>query len=227
MKPENHLTGSTWMSWSTGKDSAYALCRLIAEAQHKVTGLFTTVTDVFERVSMHGVREALLQRQANAIGLPLHRVMIPPACINTVYEEKMNRLVGHAIAQGVTHMAFGDLFLHDIRLYREERLAPSGIRPVFPLWKEPTDLLARRMIASGIKAILTCVDPRKLPPSFAGREFNLKLLNELPPGTDPCGENGEFHTFVYDAPIFMAPIPIEVGEVIERDGFVFADVREI
>lgn len=214
----------TWLSWSSGKDSAYTLARLRSSTTHEVTGLLTTVTDRYDRVSMHGVRTELLEAQARAVGLPLHDVRIPSPCPNGVYEERMAAAVETARRAGVGAMAFGDLFLEDIRAYRIEKLRPTGMTPIFPLFGMPTDRLAREMIAARLRAILVCVDPRRLDRRFAGREFDAELLEALPPGVDPCGENGEFHTFVYDGPGFAAPIPIRRGEVVERDGFIFADL---
>ena len=176
------------------------------------------------RVAMHAVRRALLEAQADRLGLPLHVVEIPSPCPNDVYAEKMAAAMHEAAAAGVTRVVFGDLYLEDIRAYREEALADSAVDPVFPLWQRPTRALAREMIAGGVRAILTCVDPHQLPASFAGRAFDESLLAELPEGVDPCGERGEFHTFVWDGPGFSSPIDVEVGEIVERDGFVFADV---
>ncbi|MGI0151752.1 MAG: ATP-binding protein, partial [Thermoplasmata archaeon] len=188
-------------------------------------GLLTTVTAPFERVSMHGVRVGLLELQARALGLPVHRVEIPFPCPNSVYEERMGVAVACARAAGVEVIAFGDLFLEDVRRYREERLAGTGLRPLFPLWGRPTMALAEEMIASGLKAVLVSVDPRQLEERFAGREFDLELLRELPPSVDPLGERGEFHTFAYDGPMFDRAIPWERGELARRDGFVFQDLR--
>lgn len=215
------------LSWSSGKDSAYALHRLRREGGFDVVGLLTTVTGTFARVSMHGVRESLLERQAEAVGLPLWKVRIPYPCPNPTYEGLMAGALGAARARGIRHVAFGDLFLEEIRAYREERMASVGMTCLFPLWGEETRALAERMLAEGIRARLVCVDPRELAPSFAGRAFDAELLRDLPPGVDPCGERGEFHTFVTDAPGFRAPIPVVPGEVVERDGFVFADLRPV
>ena len=190
-----------------------------------VAGLLTTVNEVFDRVAMHAVRRSLLEAQAAAIGLPLYPVDIPSPCSNAEYDARMGRAVRRFVEDGFTHVAFGDLFLEDVRRYREERLTGTGLTPLFPLWQaQPTSALAREMIASGLRANLTCVDPRKLPASFAGRAFDASLLADLPAGTDPCGEHGEFHTFVSDGPMFRRPLAVRVGEVVERDGFVFADV---
>jgi uncharacterized protein (TIGR00290 family) len=186
-------------------------------------GLLTTVTEAFERVSIHGVREELLRRQADAVGLPLTVVRIPYPCPNPVYERAMGEALARVRSDGVRHVVFGDLFLEDVRQYRESRMAGVGMECVFPLWGRPTAPLARAMVESGLRARIVCLDPRRLPRSFAGREFNDSLLNDLPPSVDPCGENGEFHTFVTESPMFRAPIVVRSGTVIERDGFVFAD----
>lgn len=186
--------------------------------------LLTTVTETFGRVSMHGVREELLDAQAAAVGLPLYKVRIPFPCPNEVYEQAMRRALAAAAEEGVRHMIFGDLFLEDVRRYREERLRPVGVEGVFPLWGRPTGALAREMIGSGLKARICCLDPRRLPRSLAGRPFDADLLAELPADADPCGERGEFHTFVWDGPEFRAPIPLRVGETVERDRFVFTDL---
>jgi uncharacterized protein (TIGR00290 family) len=212
------------MSWSGGKDGAYALWRLQQEARHDVAALLTTVTEGYDRISMHGVRDALLQAQADALGLPLRRIPIPPGCPNDLYESRMEAAVRALQADGVEGVAFGDLFLQDIREYRERNCARIGIAPLFPIWQEPTQALARRMIAEGFRATLCCVDPRKVAPAFAGRDFDGALLDDLPGHVDPCGENGEFHTYVHDAPNMRAPIPFRMGEVVEREGFVFADL---
>jgi uncharacterized protein (TIGR00290 family) len=180
-----------------------------------------------DRVAMHAVRRALVQAQADRLGLPLHLVELPNPCPNDVYEARMAVAMADATASGVAHMVFGDLFLADIRAYREAALAGSGITPLFPLWQRPTDRLARDMISSGIRAVITCVDPAQLDADFAGRQFDEHLLAELPTSVDPCGENGEFHTFVYDGPGFSSAIDVDVGEVVERDGFVFCDVRPV
>ncbi len=213
-----------WMSWSTGKDSAYALLELKKNSNYEVAGLFTTVTADYERVAMHSTREILLQLQADALGLPLEIVRIPANCSNEIYETKMQELIEKAIASDVTAMGFGDLYLEDIRNYRVRLLANSGIEPVFPLWGRSTNVLAQEMFASGIEAVLTCIDPTKLSSSFAGRFFNAQTIKDMPANIDPCGENGEFHTFVFSSPNFSKRIPITVGEKVERGGFVFADV---
>lgn len=210
------------VSWSSGKDSAYALHE--AKRHFEIVGLVTTVTTVHARVSIHGVREELLEQQAAAIGLPLHRIGIPAPCPNQVYEDSLLAVLSAARGDGVTHVVFGDLFLADIRAYREKLLARIGLSCVFPLWERDTTTLARDMIASGLRATLTCVDLAKLDARFAGRAFDAALLAELPAGIDPCGENGEFHTFVTDGPMFAAPITVSRGEVVQRDGFAFADL---
>lgn len=212
------------VAWSSGKDCAWALHALRRAGEVEVAGLLTTVTEAFGRVSMHATREELLDRQAAALGLPCRKVRIPFPCPNERYELEMAAAIAAARAEGVTHVAFGDLFLADVRAYREAKLAGTGVAPLFPLWGRPTGALVREMIESGLRAVLTCVDPRRLDRTFAGRALDAALLAELPPGVDPCGENGEFHTFAFEGPMFAAPIAIATGEVVEREGFVFADV---
>jgi uncharacterized protein (TIGR00290 family) len=213
------------VSWSSGKDSAWMLHTLNQEYPGCVAGLLTTLNEAFDRVAMHAVRRSLLEAQADAAKLPLYPVHLPWPCSNAAYEQRMAAAVTQFIAAGFTHVAFGDLFLEDVRRYREERLAGTGLTPLFPLWKtQPTAELARQMIDGGLRAYLTCIDPRRLPATFAGRAFDAALLADLPPDVDPCGENGEFHSFVWDGPMFHRPISVHVGEVVERDGFVFADV---
>jgi len=212
------------VAWSSGKDSAYALHLARQDPGLDVVGLLTTVTDAYERVAMHGVREALLDAQAASVGLPLVKVRIPSPCPNQVYERAMGDAMAQALAQGVDHVVFGDLFLADIRAYREKQLARIGMTPLFPLWLRDTGALAREMIADGLSAVLTCVDPKQLDRSFAGRRFDGALLDALPSSVDPCGENGEFHTLVTAGPMFARPLRVRAGEVVERDGFVFADV---
>ena len=211
------------LAWSSGKDSAFALHVLRAQGV-AVAGLLTTINEAFERVAMHAVRLDLLRAQAEAVGLPLVEVRIPSPCPNEAYEAAMGAAMAEARERGMTAVAFGDLFLEDVRRYREERLAGTGLRPLFPLWGRPTRALAEEMIALGQKAVLTCVDPRTLPSAFAGRSFDAKLLADLPASVDPCGENGEFHSFAWDGPAFVHPVPVRVGEVVLRDGFVFADL---
>jgi uncharacterized protein (TIGR00290 family) len=214
----------TILSWSSGKDSAWSLQVLRSDPRFEVVALLTTMTREFDRVSMHGVRRELVEMQAAAAGLPLWRINIPSPCSNEAYESVMCEAVQRAVAQGISCIAFGDLFLEDIRAYREERLAGSGIEPVFPLWQQPTRELAEAMIAGGLRARISCVDPRVLPSRFAGREFDRELLADLPPGVDPCGERGEFHTFAWNGPMFERPIVVETGETVTRDGFVFTDL---
>jgi uncharacterized protein (TIGR00290 family) len=212
------------LAWSSGKDSAWSLHELRAAGEVEVVGLLTTINQAFDRVAMHAVRSELLRAQADAAGLPLWPVPIPWPCSNAEYEAAMSAALDRARGDGIDAVAFGDLFLEDIRRYREERLAPTGIRPLFPLWGRPTAALAAEMVTGGLRARLTCVDPRALDGSFAGRDFDAALLATLPPSVDPCGERGEFHTFAYDGPMFSRPIPIRSGEVVTRDGFVFADL---
>ena len=212
------------LAWSSGKDSAWALHVLRQRGDVEVVGLLTTVNEVHERVAMHAVRTALLQAQAAAAGLPLWPVPIPSPCSNHEYEAAMSAVIQRAQAAGITIMAFGDLFLEDVRHYRETQLASTGITPLFPLWGLPTKELAAHMIRSSLRARLTCIDPKQIAASFAGREFDESLLADLPPGVDPCGERGEFHTFAYAGPMFRHPIPIEQGQIVTRDGFVFADL---
>jgi uncharacterized protein (TIGR00290 family) len=212
------------LAWSSGKDSAWALHRLRHGGEWEVAGLLTTFNEAFGRVAMHAVRRQLVEQQAAAAGLPLWPVEIPWPCPNEEYERRMAAACGRAVAQGIGGVAFGDLFLEDVRAYRERQLAPTGLEPLFPLWRIPTDQLAREMIAGGQRSVITCVDPGKLDREFAGREIDLQFLRELPRGVDPCGENGEFHSFVYAGPEFARPLDIVVGETVERDGFLFVDV---
>jgi uncharacterized protein (TIGR00290 family) len=214
----------TWLSWSTGKDSAWSLHVLRSMPGIEVTGLFTTLNAAFDRVAMHAVRRTPLEMQADAACLPLHVIDIPHPCSNADYERTMGAFIAKARTYGVEAMAFGDLFLSDIRTYRETRLAGTGIAPLFPLWQRDTHALAREMIATGLTAHLTCVDPGRLPRPFVGRRFDTQLLADLPPGIDPCGENGEFHTCVSAGPMFRYPLDVSVGDIVERDGFVFADL---
>ena len=212
------------LSWSTGKDSAWTLHVLRNECAGAPAALLTTVSESHDRVAMHGVRTSVMRAQAEAAGLPLIVVHIPSPCSNEVYEDRMRAAVQRAVAEGFTHVAFGDLFLEDIRRYREERLVGTGLQPVFPLWGRPTAALAEEMIAGGLDARLTCVDPRVLTAEMAGRRFDRELLRDLPAGVDPCGERGEFHTCVLAGPMFSWRIEAEAGSVVERDGFVFADL---
>jgi uncharacterized protein (TIGR00290 family) len=212
------------IAWSSGKDSAWSLHEVRRAGEFDVVGALTTVTDSFARVSMHGVREELLQAQLKAAGFEPIVVRIPYPCPNEVYEREMAVAVQAAKARGVSHIIFGDLFLEDIRAYREKQLAGSGITPVFPLWLKPTGELAREMIGAGVEAHLAVVDLKKLQASFAGRRFDAALLDDLPAGADPCGENGEFHSFVAAGPMLKGKIAVKVGETVERDGFAFADL---
>ena len=212
------------MSWSGGKDSAQALRTLQRDPDVEVTALLTTITEDYERVSMHAIRADLLRTQAAATGLPLVEVRIPPECVNQTYRTRMEAAISSEPIAGVEHHAFGDLFLEDVRAYREETLATVGKKAVFPLWGMSTKNLAYRFIADGFRAVVTCVDPNKLDPSFVGREYDAAFLVDLPDSVDPCGENGEFHTFVHEGPIFDSPIAFTHGETIERDGFYFHDV---
>lgn len=212
------------LSWSSGKDAAYALHRLRADPDVEVAGLLTTLNSAFDRVAMHGVREALLDAQAEAAGLPLWKVPLPWPCSNEAYEAAMAEACARAAAEGITAVAFGDLFLEDVRAYREARLAGTGLAPLFPLWDQDTARLAREMIASGLKATLVCVDPRALEARFAGRAFDAALLADLPAGVDPCGERGEFHTFAWAGPMFRHPVAVAPGETVTREGFVFTDL---
>jgi len=217
-RPERAL-----LAWSSGKDSAFSL-HVLREQGVEVTGLLTTINDAFDRVAMHAVRLELLRAQADAVGLPLVEVRIPWPCPNEAYEAAMAEALAAARERGTTAVAFGDLFLEDVRRYREERMSGTGLVPLFPLWGRPTRALAEEMIALGQQAVLTCVDPRALPRAFAGRAFDAALLRELPAEVDPCGERGEFHSFAWDGPAFRRPVPVRVGEVVDRDGFVFADL---
>lgn len=212
------------LSWSSGKDSAWALYRLQQQRALKVVGLLTTVTAAFDRVSMHGVRRDVLEAQAAAAGLPLHQIEIPSPCPNEVYEAKMKAAMEQARRDGIETVAFGDLFLEDIRVYREENLARIGMRAVFPIWQEPTDQLAATMVDRGLEAVVVCVDPGKVDRSFCGRRYDDSFLADLPPDVDPCGENGEFHTLAFGGPMFGHTLDVAVGETVKRDGFVFTDV---
>jgi len=212
------------MSWSSGKDSALALHEIRSAGEVEITGLLTTVNAAAGRVAMHDVRRVLLEAQAAALGLPLRIVELPWPCPNPVYEQQMSAAMDAARQREVTQIIFGDLFLEDIRAYREASLAGTGMTPVFPLWRQPTAELARQILASGIRAVITCVDPAQAPKAIAGRWYDQALLLTLPEGVDPCGENGEFHTFVTDGPEFSRPLDVIIGETAERDGFVFTDV---
>jgi uncharacterized protein (TIGR00290 family) len=213
------------LSWSSGKDSAWTLHILRGDPSVELVGLVTTLNTEFQRVAMHGTRRSILEAQAAAAELPLWIVPLPWPCSNEIYEQRMAEVCNRAIAEDVDAFAFGDLFLADVRAYREKQLQPTGLEPLFPLWEIPTVELARTMIAGGLRAKLTCIDTKQLPDSFAGRDFDEALLQDLPPETDPCGERGEFHTCVYAGPMFTGPIKIEPGEIVNRDGFVFADFQ--
>jgi len=212
------------LSWSSGKDSAWALRSLLRHPDIEVAGLLTTVNERFDRVAMHAVRTELLRRQAESVGLPLRLVSLPFQCGNEVYEERMLAEIGAARADGIEGIAFGDLFLTDVRQYREKMMEGTGITPLFPLWGRPTTELAREMTAGGLRAQITCVDPRCLPAALAGREYNDDFLRALPAGVDPCGENGEFHSFAFDGPMFTRPVEFIIGDTVERDGFIFTDL---
>lgn len=212
------------LSWSSGKDSAWTLYQLQQNPAYEVIGLLTTFNQTFDRVAMHAVRRQLVRLQAEAAGLPLYEIELPYPCSNEEYEQRMGAFIEQAKALGTELFAFGDLYLRDIRAYREQRLAGTGLTPIFPLWDIPTDQLAADMLAAGLVAHLTCIDPRRVPASWAGRRFDQQLLAECPEGVDPCGENGEFHTFVSAGPMFHQPIAVTGGEVVEREGFVFADL---
>lgn len=212
-----------WLSWSSGKDSAWSLHTLRQGSEYEVVALLTTVNTAFNRVAMHAVREAVLEAQAAALGLPLVKVPIPSPCPNEVYEQAMAQAMERARAEGIARVAFGDLFLEDIRKYREEKLSAVGMQPVFPIWGLETRALAHSMVRSGVRALITCVNPKLLDARFAGRIFDEQLLADLPESVDPCAERGEFHTCIYAGPMFKKPLPVRAGEIVTRDGFVFAD----
>jgi uncharacterized protein (TIGR00290 family) len=218
------MVPKAWVAWSTGKDCAWALHETRARGEVEVVGLLTTITSTFRRVSMHAVREEVLEAQAAAAGLPVVKVEIPWPCPNEVYEREMAAAMAAARAQGVAHVVFGDLFLEDVRAYREAKLAPVGITPLFPLWGRDTHALAREMIDAGVEAWITCVDPRRAPRELAGRRIDRALLDGLPAGVDACGERGETHTFVAAGPMLRGRVPVVAGEIVEREGFVFADL---
>ena len=213
------------VSWSSGKDSAWALHVLRQQGEYEIIGLLTTVNEAFDRVAMHGTRREVLEAQAEAAGLPLRVVQLPWPCSNEQYETRMRAACADAVADGVEGIAFGDLFLEDVRAYREEKLKGTGLQPVFPLWGMPTDALVREMLAGGLKARIVCVDPGKLPKAFAGRDLDESVLEAMPAECDRCAERGEFHTVAYAGPMFRRTIALENGEVVERDGFVFADMK--
>jgi uncharacterized protein (TIGR00290 family) len=221
------LKERTLVSWSSGKDSAWALHVLRQDPESEAVGLFTVVNAKHRRVAMHAVRLRLLELQARAVGLPLRMIEIPDPCSDEQYQSAMRRFIDESLSQGVQCVAFGDLFLQDVRDYRESQLRGTGIVPRFPLWNKPTRALADEMLAAGLGAIITCVDPRKLPGRYVGREWSKALLDELPATVDPCGENGEFHTVAVDGPMFLRPVPVQIGETVEREGFIFADVLPI
>jgi uncharacterized protein (TIGR00290 family) len=210
--------------WSGGKDSAMALHALLQHNELRVVALLTTVTEGYDRISMHGVRRELLERQARSIGLPLHEVFIPQQCVNPIYEARMEEALRVHYDKGVRTVAFGDIFLEDLRAYREKNLARMGMTALFPIWKRDTRELIRALHSANFRAIAVCIDGKVLDRSFAGRELDQAFFRDLPPHADPCGENGEFHTFVFDGPIFHAPIPVRTGEIIQRDSFVFCDL---
>jgi uncharacterized protein (TIGR00290 family) len=210
--------------WSGGKDSALALHTLLQQNEMRIAALLTTVTEGYDRISMHGVRRELLQRQAESLRLPQHEVFIPPQCVNPIYEARMEEALLFYFKQGIRRVAFGDIFLEDLRLYREKNLARVAMQALFPIWKRNTRELIREFHAAQFRSVAVCIDSRVLDPSFAGRELDASFFADLPPGVDPCGENGEFHTFVFDGPIFSRPIDFTLGEVVQRDSFVFRDL---
>ncbi len=212
------------LSWSSGKDSAWALYQLMQDPSVEVVGLLTTLNEAFDRVAMHAVRRSLLELQGDAAGLPMRMVSLPWPCTNGQYERIMTGVCARARSEGIQAVAFGDLFLRDVRRYREQQLDGTGLDPLFPLWEEPTASLAHEMLAGGLRAKLTCVDSRQLGREFVGRDFSLELLSELPDTADPCGENGEFHSFVHAGPMFKRDLRVTVGDVVEREGFFFADL---
>jgi len=214
----------TYMSWSSGKDSAWALHALRQDPEIELLGLFTVVNKAYGRVSMHATRADLLNRQADALGLALQIINIPHPCRNEECDAIMRSFVDRANESGIECMAFGDLFLKDVREYRENQLRDTGIQPIFPIWNLPTGVLAKQMLSAGVEAYISCVDPNKVPQTLAGRRWSEKLLNELPENIDPCGENGEFHTVIVGGPMFREPIPVHIGETVERGGFIFADI---
>jgi uncharacterized protein (TIGR00290 family) len=222
--PKPNARPKALISWSSGKDSAFSLYEVRRAGEFDVVGALTTVTETFERVSIHGVRQEILRAQCEAAGLPQRIVPIPYPCPNEVYEARMGEAVALAVAEGITHMIFGDLFLADIRAYREAKLAGTGITPVFPLWDRPTPALAQAMIASGLEAYIATIDLKKLPAEFAGRRFDSQLLADLPASVDPCGENGEFHTCVVAGPMFSRPLAVVTGERVVRDGYAYCDL---
>ena len=219
MQPKNTL-----LSWSGGKNSAWALHTLRQNPAYNVAALPTTVNEQFSRVAIHGFRAELLDRQAISVGLPIWKIPLPYPCSNAEYETRMEAVCVRAVQEGFEAVAFGDLFLEEIRAYRIEHPAGTGLEPVFPIWGIPTDQLARQMVAAGLRARITCLDPRQLPASFCGRVYNAEFLNDLPPAVDPCGERGEFHSFAYAGPMFSQPIPVEHTHDVEREGFLYGDL---
>jgi uncharacterized protein (TIGR00290 family) len=210
--------------WSGGKDSALALHTLLQQNDVCIASLLTTVTEGYDRISMHGVRRELLHRQAESLRLPLHEVFIPPQCGNPIYEARMEEALLSFCKQGIRRVAFGDIFLEDLRLYREKNLARIAMQALFPIWKRDTHDLIREFHAAGFRSVAVCIDTRVLDPSFAGRELDASFFSDLPPGVDPCGENGEFHTFVFDGPVFSRPVSFTLGEAVHRDSFIFRDL---
>ena len=215
------------LSWSGGKDSAWALHVLRQRGEYEVVGLVTTINEKFRRVAIHGYREALLEEQADAAGLPVWKVDLPFPCTNAEYEARMAEVFARAVAEGIEGIAFGDLFLEEIRAYRLKQLEGTGLEAMFPVWGIPTDELAKTMVAGGLRGYLTCFDPKVLDRSYAGRKFDAALLRELPEGVDRCGERGEFHTFACEGPMFSRSIGVRPGEIVERDGFVYADLLPV
>ena len=213
------------LAWSSGKDSAWTL-HVLRQQNVEVSAILTTLNEAADRVAMHGVRRSLLEAQSDAIGIPVWKIPLPWPCTNDDYEQRMAEACRRAVAEGFGRIAFGDLFLQDVRAYRERQLTGSGLTPLFPLWEVPTPQLARDMIGGGLRARLSCVDSKALDAAFAGREFDLRLLEDLPAGADPCGEKGEFHTFVYDGPMFRRPLRLASGEVRDVNGFVYTDLME-
>jgi uncharacterized protein (TIGR00290 family) len=217
------MSKDIFLSWSGGKDSSLALYEIRKANSHRVAGLITTITEDYDRISMHGVRRALLEQQADALGVPLRKILIPKDSTNAIYEARMRALLGEGLTEGIDTVAFGDIFLEDLKLYREKNLAQLGMKGLFPIWKRDTAELARTFIDLGFKAVLACVDTAILDASFAGRPYDQDLLRDLPPHVDPCGENGEFHSFAFDGPIFKHPIKHTRGEVVQRDHYCFCD----
>jgi uncharacterized protein (TIGR00290 family) len=215
---------SVLLSWSSGKDSAWTLYNLKLNPKYEIKGLFTTITETFGRVSMHGVRIELLQAQAEAIGLPLHLITLPYPCSNEQYELIMQEFVDKVLSVGIEFMAFGDIYLEDVRRYREEKLDGSGITPLFPIWGQSSGEISQGLISLGFEAFITTLNPDQIPERFIGQKYNQDFLNQIPPSIDPCGENGEFHTFVTNGPIFKEPLEVKVGEMVRRDGFFYVDL---